>query len=333
MKRYFPKVFLLSLLLSLSLPAIAQVTGNRGESNVDLEGFMKAFAGVLIPLLGLLSVHLNAELGKLKKGQQKKLEEAKQQTRDQILDEELHEPEPLGKNEKRNSVIIVGLGGCGKTTLINRLSGDHRADSEIQTADYDRYFWSEKSSSVEPKYTYYIADYKGQNIGTLIKGLIKEQKIPYSPMTWGAVNSLIFVVDVAEPYDKNVQSATNFALEVKDSWQGRIKQNVEQWSSTALDTIFGFTTKPNANDPNVNSLKYVCLFINKTDLLPDMEDEIKRKYQPLHDAIRARCPGLKFELLLGSADKGTAIPTLKRSLKDHSWPRDLVTTLNADEDE
>ncbi|MFM7875156.1 MAG: hypothetical protein ACKO8M_01060, partial [Microcystis panniformis] len=89
------------------------------------------------------------------------------------------------------------------------------------------------------------------------------------------------------------------------------------------DTIFGFTTKP-SNNPNLNSLKYVCLFVNKIDLLPNMEDEIRREYKVLNDALRSRCSGLKFELLLGSADKGTAVPALKKSLKDNSWPRDIL---------
>jgi GTPase SAR1 family protein len=231
-------------------------------------------------------------------------------------------PKPLAKNEKRNSIIVVGLGGCGKTTLINRLSGNHRADPQVQTSDYHLFSWSEQSDGVEPKFTYYMADYKGQNIGTLIKGLITEQKIPYSPMTWGAVNSLIFVVDIAEPYDKDNQTESS-TLKVEKFWEERVKYNINQWSATALDTIFGFTTKP-SNNPNLNSLKYVCLFVNKIDLLPNMEDEIRREYKVLNDALRSRCSGLKFELLLGSADKGTAVPALKKSLKDNSWPRDIL---------
>jgi hypothetical protein len=137
-------------------------------------------------------------------------------------------------------------------------------------------------------------------------------------------------VDIAKPHDRNTQNSEDFAIEVKDSWRERVQQNVEQWSSTALDAIFGFTTKPNVNDPNGNSLKYVCLFVNKTDLLPGMEDEIRRAYQVLTEAFRARCSGLRFELLLGSADKGTATPDLIKSLKEYSWPRDLAAI---DEDE
>jgi GTPase SAR1 family protein len=288
-----------------------------------IRGESLKLAAILYTLLStLLSTYFAVQIQRLKLKQQEKLKEITQETRDKILDEELQEPEPLAKNEKRNSIIIVGLGGCGKTTLINRLSSNHRADPEVQTSDYRLFSWSEQSDSVEPKFTYYMADYRGQNIGTLIKGLITEQKIPYSPMTWGAVNSLIFVVDIAKPYNKNTQTK-DFTLEVENVWQERVQYNIDQWSGTALDTIFGFTTKP-SNNPNFNSLKYVCLFVNKIDLLPNMENEIKIAYQVLSDALLVRCSGLKFELLLGSADKGTAVPALKKSLKDNSWPRDIL---------
>jgi GTPase SAR1 family protein len=316
--------------LEIKPPSQSQESNNsstdkssKQDPNKDLlDTILHSIAGITVALFVLILTYFKSYIETLNRKQEEKLNQIKQETREKILDEELQEPKPLAKNEKRNSIIIVGLGGCGKTTLINRLSGDHRADPEVQTSDYERYCWSEKSNTIEPKFTYHMADYKGQNIGTLIKGLIKEQKIPYSPMTWGAVNSLIFVVDIAKPYNKNTQTK-DFTLEVENVWQERVQYNIDQWSATALDTIFGFTTKP-SNNPNFNSLKYVCLFVNKIDLLPNMENEIKIAYQVLSDALLSRCSGLKFELLLGSADKGTAVSALKKSLKDNSWPRDIL---------
>jgi|688.fasta_scaffold191662_3 GTPase SAR1 family protein len=319
-------------LLEIDAPPQSQESNTSSINKSPKQDLNKVLLDIILDKIPVIAVALSSAISasivlmltEFTQKQRDKSKEIKikQETREKILDEELQKPKPLARNEKRNSIIIVGLGGCGKTTLINRLSGDHRADPEIQTSDYERYRWSEKSNSIEPTFKYYMADYKGQNIGTLIKGLIKEQKIPYSPMTWGAVNSLIFVVDIAKPYNKNTQTK-DFTLEVENAWQERVQYNIDQWSATALDTIFGFTTKP-SNDPNFNSLKYVCLFVNKIDLLPNMENEIKIAYQVLSDALLSRCSGLKFELLLGSADKGTAVSALKKSLKDNSWPRDIL---------
>ncbi|MBW4677323.1 MAG: GTPase domain-containing protein [Desmonostoc geniculatum HA4340-LM1] len=312
------KILLLSLLISPVSPAIAQTTDSKDKNNAFLDNVL----AIAVAGFGAFSAYATVKLNEFKQKQNKKLEETEQQTRDKILEEELREPPHLGDNEKRNVMIIVGLGGSGKTTLIKRLSKDENVNPEIPTPGYMRYSWREKSNNSEPVYIYYAADHKGQNIGSLIKGLIEEQKIPYSPMTWGAINSLIFVIDITKAQDEEAQNEAEFREEVEKNWKARIDDNIKQWSPTALDTIFGFTTKP-STDPKINSLKYVCLFINKMDLLPDKEEEVKKLYQSLIQELRLRCSGLKFEVIIGSVKTGTGLPVLTESLKKYSWSKVL----------
>ncbi len=315
MKTSIAKLLLCFSLLNVPCPAFAQISTSSTTVRTELPSWLEPILEPLLAVLGtgLVTVSSIAVY---------KLKQVEQKTREKILDEELREPKPLAENEKRNAIIIVGLGGCGKTTLIKRLSKDENANPEVPTPGYMRFDWSERSNNTEPKYTYYAADHKGQNIGTLIGGLIEEQKRPYSPMTWGAINSLIFFVDVAKAHDEQAQSIVEFNQEVARSWKERIQENIRQWSPTALDTIFGFTTKP-VTDPRVNSLKYVCLFVNKVDLIPNREEEIKKLYQSLTQELRLRCSGLTFQVILGSVKIGSGLPILEESLKKHSWSKNL----------
>jgi hypothetical protein len=290
-------------------PSATQVSPAKEEQKPWWEP-MKAPFFLFIAMAGSLALTTLAS----------KLQQVEQETRNKILNIELRNPKPLESNEKRNSIIILGLGGSGKTTLIQRLAKDAKANPDIPTAQFESYSWFEKANVQDPLHTYYAADHKGQNSGSLIAGLINEQKKPYSPMTWGAINSLIFVVDVAKAFDKNAQSEAEYQEEVRNTWKNRIQENMMQWSPTALDLIFGFTTKP-TSDPSINSLKYVCLFINKVDLLPGNEKEISKLYQELTKRIGDRCSGLRFEVIHGSIFTGEGLPKLEASLKVNSWSK------------
>jgi hypothetical protein len=254
---------------------------------------------------------LKDKILKVQKQTKDKILEVEQETRDKILKVELREPTLLGDKVKRNSIVILGLGGCGKTTLISHLSKDPTAAPDISTRDYCRFSWRDRNSGTESDHVYYVADHQGQNIGTLIKGLIEEQKKPYSPMTWGAINSLIFIVDVAKAPGRGNKRATELQQEVRESLRDRIQENVKQWSPTALDMIFGFTTQ--------DSLKYVCLFVNKMDLLlPEEKEEAEKLYQGLIEDLDVRCPGLALEIIFGSVLSGDGFPKLAASLKKNS---------------
>jgi hypothetical protein len=235
------------------------------------------------------------------------------------LEARLFSSENTFPNEKRNAIIVVGIGGSGKTTLINQLFNENNANPGIATDCYELFTIDEGAQKI--KYNYYVADCSGQNMGTLVSGLMLEQKRLNSPMTYGAINSVIIVVDTAEAPGV-LESLT--PEQVAANFQSRVEQHLAEWSNTALDVVFGLTGSSG------NGLKYICLFINKADLLQGSSEEIERMvteaYRPLIDKISKISRGIAFKCLIGSIQKGTRLRDLHKDLRDYSLSGEAVVS-------
>jgi GTPase SAR1 family protein len=325
----------LPICLSAYLPAQGQTTLSAlpeqdwGKIVTSLSAILAGLLAILVGYLTYRTACLNHEKASLELQIQKEKKEAEERLKqislkaekqlketEEQLQKKLFSSEFLKSDERRNAVIIAGIGGSGKTTLINRLSSDSNIDPHIATGVYKMHSFKEQHNNVT--YNYYVVDSMGQNIGSLISGLMIEQKKFNSPMTFGVINSIIFLVDVAKKIDSG---KTVSVQQVLDGLDVRIDQHLSEWSDTALDAVFGLTRTSYEGE---NALKYVCLFINKIDLLQYqtqiVESEVMQKYQSLISKIESRCREVRFSVICGSLEKRHGLPELQDKLREYSWP-------------
>jgi GTPase SAR1 family protein len=254
---------------------------------MDTAGFVTSVAASMTAaVLFSMSLHLNARL------------------------KALHLPPRIRVDETRNSILLVGIGGVGKTSLIKALTHDLMAEPDT-AGPFKIYKHVEKlgnNPSGIKRTNLYFADYEGQNLTNLIGGFLDGQKRPYCPLRYGYLNTLIIVVDVtdAPKYPGEiVPKAQNFS-------QKRVDEHLNEWNNQSIQAILGLFTRP--------QLKYICLFINKIDLLigydEAMDREIKEAYLPLLHELHEASEGVRFECKLGSAARDLKVGELRNALRD-----------------
>jgi GTPase SAR1 family protein len=225
----------------------------------------------------------------------------------------LREPVAIGPKEKRNSIILVGLGGTGKTTLIRSLLKDPSANPDERTEHYELYHGASSTKGDEFTYRFFVSDYKGQDIATLVSSFIIQQLQLYSPMSYGHIQSIILMVDLIPP---KAQKDDVDPLPVLAANKKRVKTHLDQWSDLALDAIKGLVTD--------ESLRFVCLFINKIDLISDRSPDTDKANCELYAELRRRLEdrfGQRVHVILGSTKKGDGLVDLENKLRAHSSPR------------
>lgn len=231
------------------------------------------------------------------------------------------EPFRIPTSDRRNSILMIGLGGTGKTQLIKSLLDNEEAEPKEKTQGFDIYFSTynsgkmklhEETSSrkqMSNKYWLFIADYKGQNLGTLVSAFIQQQKREYSPLAYGHINSLILVVDLWPPKKNKQDPDIQPQATVNDD---RVGKNLNSWNDTAIDAVFGLLTR---------EIKYVCIFVNKVDLMSKRDsvsnESYIKEYEELKIRMNKRWDG-QVDVLLGSAQNGMGISTLRRRLMENS---------------
>jgi hypothetical protein len=209
--------------------------------------------------------------------------------------------------EATNNVLVLGIGGAGKTSVIRALTGNVKANPDARTNEFDVHPVSFVDQSVpgkEKTKTLRLADYKGQNLSTLIAGFCRLQLQPYSPLRWGHVASVLIVVDLFEPTDTG--SGNNLTRAAPDS--KRIQKNVANWvppvpgGTSVLDAVFGLVTE---------DVRLVCIFINKVDKLQSYDDQMRHaiedEFRDIRIEIEKRPLKCKVEFRSGSAETGLGI--------------------------
>lgn len=214
------------------------------------------------------------------------------------------------KRGKRNSIMLLGLGGAGKTAFVRNLFQDPDANPSVETEHYQLYQLTKHNRERQHQYTLFVGDYRGQNLGQLVREFVSQQKRPFEAMSYGFINSLILVVDLFDPPKHADAPPLEPRGEVDSS---RVVSHRDQWNDTALDAVFGLLTS--------GSLKYVCVFVNKSDLLigsntAAVQEDIARRFDDLRSRLerRAERAGAKFALVLGSAKDGTGITQVRDDL-------------------
>ena len=218
------------------------------------------------------------------------------------------------RGDRVNTVLLVGMEGTGKTELIKSCFGHPGADSTMETEDFRIYT---SARDIDGKTCWlHVADYMGQNVGMLVSAFIETQLRRSSPLQYGHVNTLVLMVDLRRPEeDRHVDAPAAPTADPK-----RIKANLQQWNEMAVDAIFGLLTEP--------ALSYVCLFVNKYDLISEPKRFSKARAQKSYSSLvqylelkfrPIKAGGkIKVDVIVGSAKHGDGHSDLIASLLRHS---------------
>lgn len=228
-------------------------------------------------------------------------------------------PMPLPRTDRRSCCMLLGLGESGKTELVKTITNDPQARPGVRTENYELYWHEFRPSPIQPRYHLFFSDYRGQDLGSLVKSFVLMQKRAFAPMAYGHITSLVLVVDLAPGKGQE--------CELNRPDPARVAVHVKQWTHLVLEGVFGMLHE--------RSLGYVCLFINKSDRLKNpaaRKEETQAMFGEIETSIRERVRAasaakgqpIKFEVLVGSALRNDNVITLRNRLIDSSIPADDI---------
>jgi hypothetical protein len=209
--------------------------------------------------------------------------------------------------------LIIGLGGSGKTTLIRTLTNLPDARPEVRTSRFQVHraeLWREEAGVFGPRKkdrcVIHIADYNGQRLDLFFGSIMELQAAKGSPVRYGSINALIFLCDLYPPPLVPGDPPRTDQAAVND----QLARTLGFWSTSMIDALFGLTT---------TSLKYLCFFVNKTDLLgapltSELHQEILLKYASVRSHLNKYSEGIHFRSIVGSAQANVGIPDLREDL-------------------
>lgn len=263
------------------------------QGNDFLKTATKHLKELLLALMGLVTAFLLAWIGRMR-GKVSELTDSlfkfKIRLGDPIVERIADTNVTTGVN-----VVIYGIGGTGKTSIIRALTGMRQADPESSTDKLATYsivqehdYKEQSKPSVRSLTRIYLEDSIGQNISVRVNDSTVEKREAAIPST-----VLVLVVDLF-----GIQQRDKISLKPSMS---RIKDHYSEFNKTTLQSIRG----------SIKHISSVVLFINKFDLLKsfskDEQEQIIKKFEKLSDSIKNIIPHKKYYVIAGAATKGLGV--------------------------
>lgn len=214
-------------------------------------------------------------------------------------------------------VLLLGKQGSGKTHLIRTLFActdlnNGAPNPRESTLDRQIYSLTHELSTAGQTTICRIdlEDYRGQDPGTLVDQKNREiDRLPYT--------AVILMVDIFEteqyplPDDNLDGSELTVATKQRQAPDDdRVDFHREDWHQSMMQMLR--RTLP-------FKVSYVCLFINKLDLLVDGSDArkvngLRQRFRGLKTTLAQSFPGVPVHVILGSVVLGWGTDRLKRNL-------------------
>lgn len=213
--------------------------------------------------------------------------------------------EQPNRNEVRYGIATIGVSQCGKTAVTlpwaNQLARPEAVKATVQFARYERAVSRvyETDGHRPVDHIFEIHDWGGEHVEDALTALVK----------LGELHALLIVVDLG--YFDEKKGSQVFSQE-------RINRQIEEFDKHVLRFFFSPAV--------VAHCKHYILFINKTDILAGLPDEIEKNarthYKPLIEQLEwfSRERGVNFTVMAGSAQAGTKVQALFRHLIESLLP-------------